>query len=386
MKYDFLIVGAGLSGSIIARQMAELGKKVLILEKRTHIAGNLYDELNEVNILIQKYGPHIFHTNNSTVYDFIIQYALWTPFKLKCEVFMNGQFTPSPFNFKTIDTFYDYRSASQIKEALLSKYHTKTVSIVDLINSDNEIIREYANMLFQNDYSLYTAKQWGIKASEIDINVLKRVPVRLDYEEMYFTDKYECLPLNGYTKFIENILNHKNIVIKTNIDALDYLSLDYDNNKISVSNYEVSEKVQVVYTGAIDQLFQSKYGNLPYRTLYFEYQTLPLNSFQNAPVVAYPQEPHYTRITEYKKLPPQEIPNYSTIVYEYPLNLDSENNLEPYYPIPTSNSNLLYTRYKEYSLSFTNLHLCGRLAEFKYYNMDQIIEKALILSNTLKNR
>lgn len=381
--YDFLIIGTGLSGSIIARELADNNKKVLMLERRATVSGNLYDEFNEFNILIQKFGPHIFHTNSESVYKYINRFSTWNPFKLRCEVFMNGKYTPSPFNFKTIDTYYNFEKAKKIKEALISVYKTKTVSIVDLLESDNVHIAEYAQMLFDYDYSLYTSKQWGIKVSDIDISVLKRVPVRLDFEEMYFSDKYECMPNQGYTNFIKKILDHPNITIDLNTDGIDYLKINEINSKIEVHNYSVSEHIQIVYTGAIDELFKNKFGILPYRSLDFEYKTLPIESFQNAPVVAYPQEPSFTRITEYKKLPPQNIQNVTTIAYEYPKSFFPGDHDERYYPIPTHESSILYNQYKNYASKFINLHLCGRLAEYKYYNMDQIVEKALFVSSFL---
>lgn len=384
--FDLIVVGAGLSGSIVAREIAECNKKVLVLERRPHVSGNLYDEKNEINILVQKYGPHIFHTNNDTVYKFITRFAVWNSFKLKCEVVMNGVNTPSPFNFKTIDTFYNAEKSKKIKDALTSKYNRDTVSILELLESDNDLIVEYAQMLFENDYSLYTSKQWGIKVSDIDISVLKRVPVRLDYKDMYFNDKYECMPDSGYTNFVKNILKHKNILVETNKDALSSLNFDNSNSKISITDYPVSKNCQIIYTGAIDELFNYRFGELPYRSLDFLYKTLPIDSFQNAPVVAHPQEPDYTRITEYKKLPDQNIPNLTTIVYEYPLKYNINSTNERYYPIPTSESEILYLKYKNQALTYSNLHLCGRLAEFKYYNMDQIVEKALMLSSILKNK
>lgn len=384
--YDFLIIGSGLSGSILARELAEKNNKVLIVDRRTQISGNLLDEYNEHQILIQRFGPHIFHTNKDHVFEYIQKYSNWIPYKLRCEVFMSGHFTPSPFNFKTIDTFYSFEKAQQIKNALLLEYKTDTVSIVDLLTSNNSLIAEYAEMLFQNDYSLYTAKQWGINVSEIDISVLKRVPVRLDYKEMYFSDKYECLPEKGFTSFIQNITNHPNITIQLNTDGIPLLIIDPTNSKIKVQNICVNEDIQIIYTGAIDELFHYQFGILPYRSLHFKYETFHTDSFQDAPVVAYPQEPDYTRITEYKKLPYQNIPNLTTIAYEYPKKFVIGDHIERYYPIPTKENDFLYSQYKEFANSFENLHLCGRLAEYKYYNMDQIVEKALQTSIYLINK
>lgn len=376
MTYDFIIAGAGLSGSVFARIMAEQGHHVLILERRNHIAGNAYDEKNEAGILIHKYGPHIFHTNDENVYQFVNRFSEWIPFKLKCEVEMCGKSTPSPFNFKTIDQFYEPEKASLIKQSLLLAYPDQVVvTVVELLNSDNTLIREYAQMLFDNDYSLYTAKQWGISPSQIDISVLKRVPVRLDYESMYFTDKYECMPQCGYMEFVKKMITHPNITVRTNADALDMVSLSEE--RLSFNGLNVNPNCYFVYTGPIDRLFNYKFGELPYRSLRFDYQTLPKDSFQNAPVVAYPQVKDYTRITEYKKLPVQEISGKTTIAVEYPIQYNLKDGTEPYYPIPTETNSKIYQQYLSAAAKYSNLILCGRLAEYKYYNMDQAIASVL---------
>ncbi len=380
MAYSYIIAGSGLSGSVYARQMAEKGHRVLVLERRNHIGGNVYDEKNSNGILIHKYGPHIFHTNSDEVYQFITRFAEWVPFKLKCEVEMLGKSTPSPFNFKTIDQFYPSEKAALLKDTLKAKHpRRETVTIVELLNDENELIKEYANFLFENDYSLYTAKQWGIKPSEIDISVLKRVPVRLDYESMYFTDKYECMPKEGYTSFVESLLCHENIDVRLNIDALEIISLE--DGIIQFGDLDVTEDSMFVYTGPIDRLFGYCYGELPYRSLRFDYKSEAKDSFQNAPVVAYPQVPDFTRITEYKKLPVQETFGKTSYAVEYPLSYKAGSESEPYYPIPTEQSADLYAKYKEISQKYQDLILCGRLAEYKYYNMDQAI---LSVINKLK--
>lgn len=379
MAYSYIIAGSGLSGSVYARQMAEKGHRVLVLERRNHIGGNVYDEKDSNGILIHKYGPHIFHTNSDEVYQFITRFADWIPFKLKCEVEMLGKSTPSPFNFKTIDQFYSTEKAALLKDTLKAKYLGRvTVTIVELLNDENQLIREYANFLFENDYSLYTAKQWGIKPSEIDISVLKRVPVRLDYESMYFTDKYECMPKEGYTSFVEKLMGHKNIDVRLNCDALDIISMS--EGSIQYGNLDVTDDCKFVYTGPIDLLFDYCYGELPYRSLRFDYKSEAKDSFQNAPVVAYPQVPDFTRITEYKKLPVQDVKGKTSYAVEYPLTYNAGSESEPYYPIPTLQSADLYSKYKELSQQYKSLILCGRLAEYRYYNMDQAILS--VLNNT----
>lgn len=379
MKYDFVIAGAGLSGSTFARCMAEKGYHMLVIERRKEIGGNLYDERDSSGILVQKYGPHIFHTNDEEVYEFILKYATWKPFKLRCEVDMLGQSTPSPFNFKTIDQYYSAEKASELKSILKQYYPDQlTVTIVDLMNNPDPVIHGYAEFLFKNDYSLYTAKQWGMKPEDVDISVLKRVPVRLDYQEMYFTDKYECMPMEGYKAFVANILNHPNIKIEFS-DACDIIKINEHSKEIQFDSIEVNADCKFVYTGPIDELFKYKFGYLPYRSLRFDYQRLDCDSYQDAPVVAYPQVEGFTRITEYKKLPVQDVKGVTFIAKEYPQQYEVGKSIEPYYPIPTTASNEQYAKYKEESDKYCNLILCGRLADYKYYNMDQAIKRVLTL-------
>lgn len=374
-----MIAGAGLSGSVFARIKADQGHKVLVIEKRPTIAGNLYDEKNEHGILVQKYGPHTFHTNNEEVHQFVTRYATWKPYTLQCEVSMLGKSTPSPFNFKTIDQFYDEEDAKFLKETLLEEYpDRKTVTVVELLESKKECIRKYADFLFKNDYAPYTAKQWDMKPEDIDVSVLRRVPVRLDYESRYFTDKYEYHPEGGYTQFISNLLNHPNIEVRTNTDALDFICIEDDT--ICFKGIDTTADCIFVYTGAIDALFGNKYGELPYRSLRFDFQTHHKDSFHSSAIVAYPQEPGFTRITEFKKLTVQDIHDVTTIAVEYPAKFSIDTDTEPYYPIPTDDSALQYAKYKQQADGIKNLVLCGRLAEYKYYNMDQAVWSSLSLA------
>lgn len=379
--YDYIVVGAGLSGSIIARNLAEKGKKVLVLEKRNHVAGNIYDFVNDDGILVQQYGPHIFHTNIPELWEYLNKFGKWEDYFLECMVYMNGKYTPSPFNFKTIDDYFTKDEADEIKSHIRTVYgKAPKATIVEMLNSEDEIVRKYANFLFDNDYSLYTAKQWGIKPSEIDVSVLKRVPVLFSYKTGYFDDKYQAMPVGGFTKIIENILNHENITVDLNVNAKDKIHIDSVKNAILFEEKELP----VVWTGALDELFDFKYGKLPYRSLKFEWKTFDKESYQEAPVVAYPQEKGFTRITEYKKLPVQHIKGKTTIAVEYPLQVTDSENVEPYYPIPTEQNQEMYQKYKTDADKIKNLTLCGRLAEYKYYNMDQIVKNALIVTFTLE--
>lgn len=374
----YIIVGAGLTGAVIARHLAEKGNEVTVVDRRSHIAGNIYDCKNEDGLLVQKYGPHIFHTNNSRVYEYIKKYGEWDDFYLECMVFMNGKFTPSPFNFQTIDDYFSNEKALEIKEHIKKRYgDAEKTTIVEMLGSDDAIIKEYAQFLYDNDYSLYTAKQWGISPKEIDVSVLKRVPVLFSYKTGYFSDKYQCMPKKGFTDFISNILNHKNIILRLNTDALKMLSIV--DGQLLINNERT--ETTVIYTGAADELLKCKYGVLPYRSLKFEYKTVLSDSYQTAPVVAYPQADGYTRITEYSKLPPQKTNGKTVIALEYPQ--PYTDGTEPYYPIPTEKSRNLYGQYKTELSKIPNLILCGRLGDFKYYNMDQAIERAFEICDAL---
>ena len=380
--YDYLVVGAGLCGCIVARYLAEeKNAKVLILEKRQEIGGNIYDYYDDNQILVQKYGPHIFHTNIARVKEYVQRWCEWKEFKLECSVFMNGKYTPSPFNFSTIDDFFSKEKAEEIKAHIEQEYPGREkATIVEMLQSKDLVVKEYADFLYDNDYKLYTAKQWGISPDEIDISVLQRVPVLFSYKTGYFDDDFQAMPVNGFTAFIEKILDHPNIEVQLGVNAVDKLKIN-DATKRLV--YENEQDLSVIYTGAIDELFSYKHGKLPYRSLTFEWKTENLESYQNAPVVAYPQVDGYTRITEYKKLPPQEVEGKTTIALEYPLAVDEDNDYEPYYPIPTEKSSKQYAMYRSDAEQISNLYLCGRLAEYKYYNMDLAIDRALALCELL---
>ncbi|WMJ89802.1 UDP-galactopyranose mutase [Anaerocolumna sp. MB42-C2] len=380
--YDAIVVGCGFSGAVIARHLAaEKNLKVLVLDKRNHIAGNMYDKVDENGIIVQQYGPHIFHTNNERVYKYIKKFGTWENFNLECMVFMNGKYTPSPFNFQTIDDYYEKDKAELLKERIRHNYYgLDKTTIVEMLTCQDEVIRDYANFLFDNDYSLYTAKQWGISPSEIDISVLKRVPVLFSYKTGYFDDTYQCMPVGGFTKIFEDILNHSNIEIMLNTNVKNYLEIDIENGQIKKNGKVIN--IPVIFTGALDELLNYKFGLLPYRSLKFEYKTEDTKSFQNAPVVAYPQAEGFTRITEYNKLPKQDS-NKSTIAFEYPLQYDSGGTSEPYYPIISEDNLNKYNDYKNELNKIDNVFVCGRLADYKYYNMDQVINRALDICEDL---
>lgn len=378
-----IIVGCGISGATIGRVMADKGHNVEIWERRNHIGGNMYDYVDEHGILVHKYGPHIFHTSNEEVWSFVNRFSDWKPYKLVCGAAWDGKYTPTAFNFKTIDTFFEHNYAEILKRKLLNAYPGReSASVVEVLSNPDPDIRRYAGFLFENDYAPYTAKQWGVPPEKIDPSVLKRVPLRFSYDESYFTDKYEAMPVNGYTEMFRKLLDHPGITVRLGIDALEHLTIA--NDQLLVDGV-MQDGLTVVYTGAIDELFGFSNGKLPYRSLRFEWQYDNIESFQEAPVVAYPKEPGFTRITEYKKLPIQNVAGTS-YAFEYPIPYTPGDNLEPYYPVLTSESHTQYQEYEKKAARITNLVKCGRLANFEYYNMDQIIAAALKVAEDISER
>jgi len=370
---NYLVVGCGLSGAVIARHLAEKGNKVEIWERREHIGGNMYDYIDEHGFLVQKYGPHTFHTKDEALYEYMCKYESWKPYKLTCGAVWDGKYTPTPFNFSTIDTFYPEEQANVLKEKLKKAFSGKdTATVVEVLAHPDDDIRGYAEFLFENDYAPYTAKQWGVDPGEIDPSVLKRVPLRFSYNIGYFDDPFEVMPANSFTSFFENLLNHENITVKLGVEALERLSIV--DNAVFIDGEKTDAKV--IYTGALDELFGGVYGQLPYRSVSFEWKYEEIDSLQDAPVVAYPKEPGFTRITEYKKLPLQDKPGTSYAV-ETSLPYVEGKKMEPYYPVLTETSKNQYEKYEQLAKNVKNLIYCGRLGDFKYYNMDQALKRAL---------
>jgi UDP-galactopyranose mutase len=378
---DMLVVGCGLSGSVVARHFAEKGKKVVIWEKRGHIGGNMFDYVDEYGILVHKYGPHTFHTNDRELYDYIRRFGKWKDFRLTCGAVMDGKCTPTPFNFQTIDDFYPPEDAGALKKRLKEAFGDRqTATVVEVLEHPDPLVNGYARFLFEKDYKLYTAKQWGMSADEIDPSVLKRVPLRFSYDVGYFDDVYQVMPEGSYFNFFENLLDHPNIAVELNKDALVHLSVSDDGESLLLDG--VKTGIPVVYTGALDELFGLSEGALPYRSLRFEWRHEDSESFQDMPVVAYPQAEGYTRITEYRKLPVQDVRG-TTYAVEYPLVYSQGVGNEPYYPVLTERSNMQYNVYRSRADSVKNLWYLGRLADFKYYNMDEALRRALDICRKL---
>ncbi|MBQ2254327.1 MAG: UDP-galactopyranose mutase [Clostridia bacterium] len=373
MQYDWIIVGAGMTGAVAARTLAEAGKNVLVLEKREHIAGNAYDELDEAGVLIHRYGPHIFHTNDEEVWQFLSRFTEWRTYRHKVLAEIDGEYMPVPFNLNSMVIAFGFRKAEQMKKALLEKYgEGSNVSILELRSAEEPLLRELAEFVYENVFKYYTVKQWGVKPEDIDPSVTARVPVRISKENGYFTDKYQGMPLRGYTPMFASMLEHPAITLRLNADARELLILE--EGKILFEGAPFDGKV--LYTGPLDELFGFAYGRLTYRSLDFVFETLKKEYAQLCGTVNYTVSENYTRITEFKHLTGQKCP-VTTVMKEYSKPC-GETDI-PYYPVSNEETRALYARYRAEADKYPALVLGGRLGEFRYYNMDAAAASALRL-------
>jgi UDP-galactopyranose mutase len=361
MMFDYLIVGAGFAGSVLAERLAsQAGKKILICDRRNHIAGNAYDHYNEEGILIHKYGPHIFHTNSRDVFEYLSNFTEWRPYEHRVLASVEGQLVPIPINLDTINKLYGLK----LNAFELEKFFASVAEPKDYIRtSEDVVVSKVGRELYEKFFRNYTRKQWDIDPSELDKSVTARVPTRLNRDDRYFTDTYQAMPLHGYTRLFENMLTHPNIKVMLNTDYREIR--------------DIIPCREMIYTGPIDEFFDSRFGTLPYRSLEFKHETLNQSVYQSAPVVNYPNEHLYTRITEFKYLTGQEHPKTS-VVYEFPR---AEG--DPYYPVPRPENAELYKKYKALADSTPDVHFVGRLATYKYYNMDQVVAQALTVYQQL---
>jgi UDP-galactopyranose mutase len=373
--YDFIIIGSGFAGAVVANKMAKEGKKVLIIEKRNHIGGNCYDTLDEHGVLIHQYGPHIFHTNNEEVYEYLSQFTKWYDYSHEVVANLNGMYIPVPFNLNTLKKVYDAKKADELEEKLIREYGFGTrVPILKLRENKDEDIRAIADFVYENIFLKYTMKQWGQTPEQVDPAVTARVPVLISNDNRYFQDKYQGMPLDGFTPMFDKMLDNPNITIMLSQDAKDIL--EFRNDGIYYENQRFNG--QIIYTGALDELFDCKYGRLPYRTLKFDFSFLKQDEYQPRAVVNYTVSEDFTRITEFKKLTGQQV-NGTTIMKEYPMAYTGAKDETPYYAIMNESNKAIYEKYVNLVSEYKNFHLLGRLAEYKYYNIDGIVEKALNL-------
>lgn len=387
---DVIIVGAGFAGSVIACELAKIGKKVLVIEKREQIGGNMYEYRDTNGIPIHKYGPHIFHTNNEEVFKYLQNFAEFFKYEHRVLGKIDGELVPIPFNFTSLEKLFSKEKAITIKNKLLSKYDKDTkISILDLINDEDEVIKEFGQYVYEKVFIHYTAKQWEIPVEKVDSSVINRVPVMLGYDDRYFQDTYQYMPKNGFTEIFKNMLKSENITVELKQDAVNRIKIDIDSNKIFLDNKEFQGTL--VYTGAIDEILGYKFGELPYRSINLVFEQYQSNEYQPVAVVNYPNEEKFTRITEFKHFYPMDKElrekNKTTILKEYPImyNRKDPKNLTPYYVITNNDNIKRYEQYKNSVKDIKNLFFCGRLAEYKYYNMDAVIERALQVVKKIEN-
>ena len=383
--YDILAVGAGYAGAAAARALADRGKRVLVLERRDHVGGNAYDRLDSAGVLIHQYGPHIFHTNDRRVFDWLSRFTRWRDYQHRVVANLpdgeGGRMTfPVPFNLTSLETAFGPEAGRRLGEKLTAAYGAeKKVTILELRQSGDPEIRQVADYVYEHVFVHYTMKQWGQTPEEIDPNTTARVPVFLSRDDRYFQDRYQGMPLEGYTPMFEKMLDHPNITVELGADALERLDLSGDVLKLDGEPFPG----QVIYTGQADELFGFRFGPLPYRTLDFRFETLPRDDFQGYGTVNYTVDRDYTRITEFKHLTGQVKPGVTTVVEEYSRAYTGAPGETPYYAIINPANNALYAQYQAEADKFPNLYLLGRLAEYKYYNMDAIAGRALDLAERL---
>lgn len=352
--FDYLIVGAGFAGSVLAERLAVIeNKKVLLVDKRNHIAGNAYDYYNNEGILIHKYGPHIFHTNSRDIINYLSMFTEWRNYQHHVLASVDGQQVPVPINLNTINSLYGLTlSSAEVEDFLASR--AEDIKIVR--TSEDVVVKAVGRELYEKFFKGYTKKQWNLDPSELDASVTARVPTRTNKDNRYFTDTFQSMPLNGYTKMFEKMLDHPNIKIMLNTDY-----------------HDIQNEVQfgkMIFTGPVDEYFDFCYGKLPYRSIQFKFETLDQPNYQPTGTVNYPNDYAFTRITEFKHITGQKHPKTS-LVYEFPT---AEG--DPYYPIPRPENAEIYKLYNNLTKD-SDTYFVGRLATYKYYNMDQVVAQAL---------
>ncbi|HET7576968.1 MAG TPA: UDP-galactopyranose mutase [Sphingomicrobium sp.] len=356
-RYDYLIVGAGFAGSVLAERLAsQHGASVLLIDRRPHVGGNAYDEPNEAGILYHKYGPHIFHTNSDQVRDYLSQFTKWRPYEHRVRAVVRDKLVPIPINRTTLNELFglDLKTDKEAADYLASRAEP----VDDIRTSEDVVVNAVGRELYELFFQGYTRKQWGLDPSQLDKQVTSRIPTRTNTDDRYFSDTFQAMPLHGYTAMFKRMLDHPLIDVRTGVDFRDLKDeIDADH---------------IIYTGPIDEYFGFRFGKLPYRSLKFDHRTLQEEWHQPIAVVNYPDPSvPYTRISEYKHLTGQDSP-VTTITYEYP---SAEG--DPYYPIPRAENQALYKRYEALADAIDGVTFVGRLATYRYYNMDQIVGQAL---------
>ena len=371
--YDYIIVGAGLAGIVMAERIANiLDQEVLLIEKRSQIGGNCYDFYDDYGVLIHKYGPHIFHTDLGEVWQYLSQFTKWYDYEHQVLGFIDGKKAPIPFNLNSLHQLFPENLAKKLEAKLKNKFgYDVKIPILELKKFDDEELRFLADYIYNKVFLNYTKKQWGMEPEDLDPSVTARVPVYISRDNRYFQDKFQGLPLDGYTKMFKNMLSSEKIKLKLKTDSKKIIK--FDDNEFKVFGEKFNGKL--IYTGKVDELFNYHYGELPYRSLNFELRNINQEYCQQVGTINYPNDYEYTRITEFKHLTGQKIAT-TTIAREYPEKYVKEKNI-PYYPVPRKENRELYQKYLESCSQFENIILIGRLAEYRYYNMDEMVAAAL---------
>lgn len=381
---NIVVVGSGFSGSVIARRIAEeLDLPVTVLEKRPHIGGNMYDEMDEHGILVQKYGPHVVVTNRWNVIEYLSRYGEMFKHTVKELSFIDGKYVRLPFNFESVQQLIGCDKAETLIAKLRKEYAGRDrVPVLELANSADEDIAAYGTLLFEKSYRTYCAKQWDVPVDTLDKTIMDRVPMAMSYDERYMNKDFQYMPKDGFTALFKNILDHPNITVRLNTDALEALTLDQDGGKVY---YDGAPVDALVFTGPVDELFGLKYGELPYRSLDIQYEWFDQQQVFPEKIISFPQAPGYTRKTEYKFMMYDNAGAVgSTVATEYPTAYVKGGKNAPFYPVITDETKARYERYRREAERYGNIFLCGRLAEFKYYNMDDCILHAFDVFETIR--
>ena len=381
-SYDMIVVGAGYAGSVCARRLAETsGFRVAVLERRNHIAGNAYDYIDDAGVLVHMYGPHIYHTFNKRVHDFLSRFTSWTDYQHKVLANVDGTYMPVPFNHQSLKLAFGEERGEELYQTLINTFgENKKVPIMELREKNNEDLQEVADYVYKNVFLYYTMKQWGKTPDQIDPSVTNRVPVFIGDDDRYFPQApFQGMPENGYTSLFERMLDHDLIDVFCDVDARDLFEITENNVKVCGSVYGG----EIVYTGPLDELFNLDMGALPYRTLDMQFETLDCDQFQPVGTVNYTTSEDFTRITEFKNMTGQKVPGKTTIMREYSHAYEPGSGQTPYYAIIEDANQELYQRYYNRVVGLTNFHPVGRLAEYRYYDMDAVVDSALSLSDEL---
>lgn len=373
----FLICGAGLTGCVLAEQLARnKNNRVILVDRKKHIGGTCYDEYNSDGILIQKYGPHIFNTGNEEVWDYVNEFTDFIEYYHRVRGYVDGKLVPIPFNLIAIQKVFPSALADRITEKLINKYGYNTkVPILEIGEQDDPDLKFLTDFIYEKVYLHYTEKQWGQTPDQIGSRAMARISVFISTDDRYFQNRFQGIPKYGYTQMMQNMLSAKNISILLGMDIRQILKFNNDTGKIFINGEKFEGKV--IYTGCLDELFDYQFGILPYRTLTFDFETLPQESFQEVATVNYPNNYQFTRITEFKKLSMQRHP-FTTIMREYPNEYvpgDSEH--DPLYPIPTQKNDSIYQRYYEETKKYNDIIPAGRSGNYRYFTMAETIENAL---------